>query len=60
MTSNPLTVVTLDRIPMDEEAEVPTIPKKPEEKVYLEKGYYHGVYLSLDFNKEDGVNTKEG
>ena len=56
MTSNQLTFVTVDRISVIEEVEAPTIPKKSEEAVYLEKGYYHVVYFLLHVNKEDGFN----
>ena len=38
---------------------MPTIPEIPEDQVTLEKGYYHGVYIILHFNKEYGVNRKE-
>ena len=44
---------------MEEEPEVPTIPEIPDETVPLEKGFYHGVYVMLHFNKEGGVDRKE-
>ena len=59
MTSNQLTNVTVYRISMTEEDEVPMISTKPKEAVDLEKGYYHFVHVLLNFNKEDGANIKE-
>ena len=49
MTSNQLTIVTVDRIPVIEEYEVPTISTKHEKAVDLKKVYYHGIsfYYSL-------------
>ena len=38
---------------------MPTITEIPEEHVNLEKGYNHGVYVILHFNKENGVDIKE-
>ena len=35
---------------VQEEPKVPTIPEIPEEQVTSEKGYYHGVYVILQFN----------
>ena len=51
MTSNQLTVVILDNIPVEEEPTVPMITVIPDETVPLEKGYYNGVHLVLHFNK---------
>ena len=34
-------------------------PEIPEERVTLEKGYYHCVYVVLLFKKEFGVDRKE-
>ena len=34
-------------------------PKIPEEQVKMEKGYYHCVYVIIQFNKEFGVESKE-
>ena len=59
MAPNQLTRVTLDDIPVTGEAEFPTIYSILDEKVDLEKGYYHGVYVILHFNKKDGINRKE-
>ena len=44
---------------MEEEPEVPSISEKPDEKVPLEKRYYHGVFLLPNFNKGGGVDRKE-
>ena len=44
---------------VEEEPDVTTIPEIPEEQVNSEKGYYHGVYVIINFNKEDGVDRKE-
>ena len=59
LTSNQLTVVTVDRSPATEEAEILMISAKHEEAVDLEKGYYHIVYALLRLKKEDGVDRKE-
>ena len=59
MTSNQLTAVTVEKRPVHEEPEVPTIDVIPDEKVYPEKVFYHGVHILLHFNKDDGVNRKE-
>ena len=37
---------------------MPTIPEIPKEKVSSKKGYYHGVYVILHFNKE-GILYRE-
>ena len=58
LTSNQLTAVTVDRIPVAEESDVTKIYVIPDDKVYLEKGYYLGVYNLLKFNKEEGVGRK--
>ena len=59
MTPNQLTRVTLDEIPVTGEAEFPTIYSILDEKVDLEKGYYHGVYILINFNNWGGVDRKE-
>ena len=51
LSSNQLTVVIVENIPVEEEPEVYTIPEIPEEKVRLDKGYYFYVYLILQFKK---------
>ena len=52
---NQLTALTVYMIPINKEAKVLKISTKPKEEVDFEKGYYHGVYVLLKFNKEDGV-----
>ena len=58
MTSNQLTSVIVEKIPVEKELDVHTITDIPDEKVPSEKVYYHGVYGMLNFNKEDGVDRK--
>ena len=58
LSSNQLTVVILDKIPVEEEPLVSTIPEILENKVEKEKGYYRCVYFMLQFKKEVGVNSK--
>ena len=59
LSSNQLTVVIVEKIPVEEEPEVSTIPEIPEDQVEKEKGYYHCVYVMLQFKKEVGVDIKE-
>ena len=59
LNSDQLTDVIAEKIPMEEEPQVPTIYVIPDEKFPSEKGYYYGVYVMLHFNKEEGVNMKE-
>ena len=59
MTPNQLTRVTLDEIPVTGEADFPTIYSILDEKVDLEKGSYHGVYILINFNNWGGVDRKE-
>ena len=49
----------VDKIPVEEEPLVYTIPKIPEDQVETEKGYYRCVYVLTQFKKEDGVYSKE-
>ena len=51
MTLNQLTVVILEKMPTTQEAEVPRIAEKPDETVPLDKVYYRGVFVLLNFNK---------
>ena len=44
MNSNQITTMTVDRIPVIEESEMPTISVIPDETVDLEKGYNLMVY----------------
>ena len=46
---NQLTIVISEKIPVEREPKVPTNPEIPEEKVNLEKRYYHSVYVMLSF-----------
>ena len=59
LTPNQPTSVTLDRTAMTKEAEIPMISTKSEDEVYLEKLYYHGVYVLIMFNMDGGFNIKE-
>ena len=59
LNSNQLTIVIVDEIPLNKEPEVPTNPDIPEEQVTLEKGYYHGVYVIINFKKEVVVDRRE-
>ena len=58
LTSNQLTAVTVDNIPVDEKPEMSMISVIPDDTVDLEKGCYHGVYDIQDFMKTDGVDSK--
>ena len=59
LASNELTSVKVERIPMAKEAEVPTISVIPDKTSDLEKGYYHGVYVLIQFNKEIIVDRND-
>ena len=59
MNSNKITIVIVEKIPAEEEPEVPMNTEIPEEKLTLEEGYYNGVYVTLIFKKEVGVDRKE-
>ena len=54
---NQLIIVVVEKSPVGEEPKVPTIPDIPEDKVTSDKGYYHGVYVLLYFNKDGGVDS---
>ena len=54
-----LTFVILYRSTVTKEAKAPMVFTKPEYVIYLAKGYYHGVYVFLEFNKEDDIYTKD-
>ena len=45
MSSNKLTILTVEKIPYEKEPEVSAIPEIPEEQVKLDKGYYCCVYF---------------
>ena len=58
LTLNQLIVMILEKIIMTEEAKVPVISVISDWKIYFEKGYHHGVYILLYFNKDDVVDSK--
>ena len=51
LASNQVTIVTVEKIPMEEERQVPTTAVIPNETVSLENIYYHGFHLLINFNK---------
>ena len=51
MASNQLTVVIVDKNPVEEGREVPTIPEITDYTVPLEKGCYHGFHVVLIFHE---------
>ena len=57
LSSNQLTVMIVENIPVEEEPEVSTIPEIPEDQVRLEKGYYCCVYVMLQFKNEVCVES---
>ena len=59
LISNQLTFVKIESMPNTEEAKVPAIYVVAVETIDLDKGYYHGVYVLLQYKKEDGVGIKE-
>ena len=59
LTSLKLTNVKIGRRLGTKEAEVPIVLTKPKEAVDLDKGYYHGIYVFLEFNKDDEIYKKE-
>ena len=59
LSLNQLTILIVEKIPEEKEPGIFTNPEIPEEKVALEQGYYHCVYVMIRFNKEVGVETKE-
>ena len=59
ISSNQLTIVIVQKSPVKKEPEVPEITEIPENKVTLEKGYYHCVYVMLRSKKETGVDRKQ-
>ena len=44
---------------MIKEYEVPTISMIPDDTVDFQKRYYHGVYILLQCNKQDVVDTNQ-
>ena len=59
LTSNELTILIVENIPVEEEPEVPMIIEIPEEQVTLEKRYYHNVYVIINFIREEVVERTE-
>ena len=59
LTPNQITIVIVEKSLVEEKIKVTTIPEIPEEQPTLEKGYYHGIYITIHFNKEDVVGRKE-
>ena len=59
LTSNQLTIVIVERIPVEKEPKVSTIPEIPDKKFPSEKGYYHGIHVVINFHKKDGVDSRE-
>ena len=51
LSSNQLTVVIVENIPVKEEPEVSTITEIPKDQVEKYKGYYRFVYVMLQFKK---------
>ena len=59
LSSNKLTVVIAENIPVEEEPEVSTILDIPEDQVEKEKGYYRCVYVMILFKKEVGFDSRK-
>ena len=57
-TSDQLTIMTVEKHPVDEESEVPTIDVIPANTIDSEKIFYHGVYV-MKHTKDDCVNRKD-
>ena len=51
LSSDQLTVVIVDKLPVEEEPLVSTIPEIPEDQVEKNKGYYRCFYVLLQFKK---------
>ena len=49
LSLNEITVVIVEKIPVEEEPEVSMIPEITEDQIELEKGYYRCVYTMLQF-----------
>ena len=58
MNSNLLNVVNVEKIPMKEKLKVPTVAVIPDETVPLYNGYYHGVHVLINFNKNNSAYRK--
>ena len=59
LSSNQLNIMLVDKIPAEKESDVPTNHETPMEKVPLDKGYYHCVYVMINLKKEVDFNRKE-
>ena len=59
MNLNQLTVVAVEKIPMNKEPEVLKIYVIHDNTVDFEKELYHAVYVMNNFMKKDGVDRKE-
>ena len=58
LSLNQLTVVIVEKIPVEEEPEIYTITEIPEDQLEKEKGYYCCVYVMLQFKNEVSVDSK--
>ena len=52
ITLNQITNVALERISVTREAEMPIISVIYDNTIDLEKGYYHGFYFLINFDRE--------
>ena len=59
LSLNQLTVVIVEKIPVEDDPKVFTISEIPEDQVKKEKGYYCCVYVILHFKKEVGAGIKK-
>ena len=59
LTLDQLTVVIVEKSPVEEEPEAPTITEIHNETFLMNKGYYHGFHVVLHFHKEGGFHRKE-
>ena len=59
LTLNELTIMAVEKILVTEEDKVPTISVITNETIDLEKGCYRGVYVFLNFKREDRVDGDE-
>ena len=59
LTSNQLTVATLEKSTAEGETYLPRIGVIPDDTFTPQKRYYHSVYVLLNFNKKNNVDRKE-
>ena len=57
MTSNQISVMTEEKIPMTKEADITMISVVPYDIIYLEKGYYNSRYVMIHLKREGGVDV---